>query len=209
VVALAAALTACSAAGAGAESAPTPTAAATTVGPTSTGLAEIATTPPTVLAVTAAPGVPACRSSALSAHLVGQNGATGRLLLYMALTNTSAVRCAVRGYPGISLLDAANNELGAPADRLPAGAWSFLPGAKGGTVVLGKGDAASFTVLRENPGNVDGCLTPAEATTAATMRIFPPDNTVPLLVPLTNGSGLTACTKASIHELQVTTVGAP
>jgi hypothetical protein len=215
VAALAAALSACSAIGAGTGGASTPSAVvtATVAAPTTTGVpggapSSAPALPTTVAVPTLAGGVPICNSSVLSAAVVGAQGAAGTQYVEMSLTNNSSARCAVRGYPGISLLDAANNELGAPADREPAGEPPGAAGANGGTVVLAHGGLAVFTVLMTTPGILPGCDTQASMAKAFTIRVYPPDNTVPLLVGLNGANGELACADPTVHQLKVTTLGA-
>ncbi|WP_084011181.1 DUF4232 domain-containing protein [Pseudofrankia sp. DC12] len=183
---------------------------ATTQPPSAGASATSGTVAPTTGAATAtgAPAVRTCPSSSLAAKVQSAEGAAGTEYYEMALTNTGSTRCAVEGYPGASLLDAAGNQLGAPADREPAGQPPGAAGASGGRIALAPGGLLVFTVLITQPGVLPGCLTPDTMTKAATMRVYPPDNTVALLVSLNGTGGLLACAAPAVHELKVTTVGA-
>jgi len=153
-------------------------------------------------------GVGTCPSSSLAAKIQDTEGAAGTVYYEMALTNIGSKRCALEGYPGVSLLDAAGRQLGAPADREPAGQPPGAAGASGGRIALAPGGLLVFTVLVTQPGVLPGCLTPDTFGKAFTMQIYPPDNTVALQVALAGGQGAQACAAPSVHELKVTTVGA-
>jgi len=153
-------------------------------------------------------GVGTCPSSSLAAKIQDTEGAAGTVYYEMALTNIGSKRCALEGYPGVSLLDAAGRQLGAPADREPAGQPPGAAGASGGRIALAPGGLLVFTVLVTQPGVLPGCLTPDTFGKAFTMQIYPPDNTVSLQVALAGGQGAQACAAPSVHELKVTTVGA-
>jgi hypothetical protein len=161
----------------------------------------------------AAPGssaaVRTCSSSSLAVKIQSSDGAAGSVRYELALTDTGSVRCAVAGYPGVSLLDAAEHQLGAPADREPAGQPPGAAGASGGRIALAPGGVAVFTVVMTSPGVLPGCLTVGTIGKAFTMRVYPPDNTVPILVRFGSGTdGVDACADPAVHELKVTTVGA-
>jgi len=177
---------------AGVPSASAPATASAGSGGGTTGPSASAT-----VTVTAAPGVPVCASSVLAAATVDSEGAAGTVYRTLTLTNTSSARCSLHGYPGVSFVDAGGNQLGAPADRTDAA---------GPAVVLEGGGKAQFQVLMVQPGLLPGCDTEASYTQAASLRIYPPDNTVALLVPA--GKGRQACSSPSVHQLRVTAVSA-
>ncbi|ONH29561.1 hypothetical protein BL253_16795 [Pseudofrankia asymbiotica] len=169
-----------------------------TGGPTSpTGSASQGSGVGTTRPPTTAPAVPTCAASVLAAAIAGSEGAAGTVYTRITLTNNSSARCTLRGYPGASFADAAGNQLGAPADRT---------GNAGAAVVLAGGGKAEFTVLIAQTGALPGCDTPAGSTSAANLRVYPPDNTVALLVPMPQGQ--LACKSPSIHQLRVTSVAA-
>ncbi|OHV37198.1 hypothetical protein BCD49_18135 [Pseudofrankia sp. EUN1h] len=146
---------------------------------------------------TTAPAVPICAASVLAAAIVGSDGAAGTIYTQLTLTNNSSARCTLRGYPGVSFVDTAGNQLGAPADRT---------GEAGSAVVLAGGGKAQFTVQVTQPGVLPGCDTEGSFTSAANLRIYPPDNTVALLVPVPQGRQ--ACKSPSVHQLKVTSLAA-
>jgi hypothetical protein len=71
--------------------------AATTTSAPTTGSATSA--PP------GSPGTGACTGSQLALSYAGTEGGTGHLELTLALRNVGSRTCAVRGYPGVRLLD--------------------------------------------------------------------------------------------------------
>ena len=153
----------------------------------------------------ASPGVPTCRTSVLSVKIEQQEGTAGTHYFDMWLRNNSSARCAVRGYPGVSFIDAAGKQVGAAADRDPLSMPPDAVSASGATVVLAKGGVALFAIGVVDPGALPGCDQSTMAK-SLTWRIYPPDNTVALLVVLP--PSMEACDNPSVHQLKVTTVGA-
>jgi hypothetical protein len=203
---LAATVTACTGSGGGGHGGmgggiSTPAAATTAGGTATSGGGTAATT-------SGPPAVRTCPSSSLTAKLVDSDGAAGTIYYTVALTNTGSATCALRGYPGVSLLDAAEGQLGAPADREPAGQPPGAPGAAGGRVELAPGAVARFTLLMIQPGVLPGCETQDTMGKAFTIQVYPPDNTVALKIAFNGTDGVQACADPAVHELKVTTVGA-
>jgi hypothetical protein len=105
-----------------------------------------------------------CTTSQLTAALGGGDAGAGSLFRYLVLTNHSGTACHLTGYPGLSMLDAAGKQIGAPADRQP---MSYAP------VVLRPGGSASDTI---HTVNQQGSCLPA----SVKLRIYPPGNTASL-----------------------------
>lgn len=125
---------------------------------------------PAMAAPGAAPAratTPMCLTSQLSARLGGGDAGAGNLYRYLVITNHSRTTCHVTGYPGLSLLDAHGNRIGAPADR---DRRSYAP------VVLRPGASASDTIHTAN--HMGTCL-PA----STSLRIYPPGNRSSLVFP--------------------------
>ena len=74
----------------------------------------------------------------------------------------------MRGFPGVSLLDAGAKQLGQPASR---------EGAEGVVVSIAPGQSASFTLHTSAEGMGAACE-PA----STQIKVFPPDNTTPLFI---------------------------
>ncbi|MBL1080860.1 DUF4232 domain-containing protein [Streptomyces actinomycinicus] len=135
------------------------------VGVTATGAAWSAT--PAAARTTAA--VRTCAVSDLYLSMGTKEGAAGSLYWPIRFTNTSTTDCALRGYPGVSVLDSAHHRIG------PAATHS---GRTYGTVTLGPAHSAS-AVVRTTNGPVGGpCLR-----TGAYLQVYPPASRTAVLVP--------------------------
>jgi len=88
----------------------------------------------------------ACQTAQLRGSIAGQTAGLGNVYTVVALRNVSGQACAIAGYPGVSLVDGADRQIGQPArwDRRPA----YL-------IVLPPGAAASTVVRTANRGAVD------------------------------------------------------
>ncbi|MFF4560557.1 DUF4232 domain-containing protein [Streptomyces sp. NPDC001435] len=96
-------------------------------------------------------------------------GAAGSLYQPIRFTNTSTSKCALRGYPGVSVLDTAHRQIGPAATR---------SGSPYGTVTLAPGHSAS-AIVRTTNGPIGGpCLR-----TGTYLRIYPPGSYTSTLVP--------------------------
>ena len=109
-----------------------------------------------------------CASSQLRSSLGQPDAGAGQVRTALVLTNTGTAACELRGFPGVSLIDATGKQLGQPAGR---------EGAEGPTVVLKAGGSASAT-LHTNSGIAGSCTGPSTA-----LRIYPPDNTQAIDLP--------------------------
>ena len=168
------ALSACGGSGGDSPDAEASTAASGTAAPSAEGSAA-ATAPAssaTSPAGDTAAAMPRCTADLLSAAVETQpgGGAAGSVYRTLVLTNDSSTACATGGYPGVSYVDAAGSQVGAPAAR-----------AEGEAVPLvlepGRQAAAELRETRaQNYG--DEC---AAADTAA-LLVYPPDDTASLRV---------------------------
>jgi hypothetical protein len=143
----------------------------TTGAPTSTPPATKPTTPTTATATTvpttSAPATSTasgrCHSNELTLSLGNPDIAAGNVYVPIVLRNSSARSCAVAGYPGVSLLDAAGAMIGTPATR--------EPGFPAHAVRLAPGQAASTAIHTANQGIAPGgCWPPSSR-----VRVFPPN----------------------------------
>jgi len=114
--------------------------------------------------------IPRCLTFQLHAFIAGQNAGAGNIFTTVALRNSSGAACSITGYPGISLIDSRYRQIGRAAR------WDPRPVRR---VLLLPGGAASTMIRSLNPGvGTTDCLPPSAA-----LRIFPPDERVPLFVP--------------------------
>ena len=90
----------------------------------------------------------------------------------------------MRGFPGVSLLDAAGNQLGDPATR---------EGTEGASISLAPGASASATLHTTNEGIGGTTCTPQ----SERMKVYPPGQTSALVFSAT----YTACGGFSVTTL--------
>ncbi len=138
---------------------PTPTAAAPSSSPVTT-----TNSPP-------APdgnAVAACATSKLTLAQAQNFSAHADTDILFTLTNEAATPCTVTGYPGVTLLKAAGTQIGPDAIRHPSPetAVTLVPGAK-----------ARFHEIDPQAASPD-------APRAARIRVFPPNQTAALTVPV-------------------------
>ncbi len=125
---------------------------------------------------TSTPSSNRCRTSQLTAAVGSSQGAAGSTYTAITLTNHSSVTCVIKGYPGVSLLDASGHAIGTPATRATGAA---------GPVTLPPGAVASTTVHTLNAGIASGgCWAPSTS-----VKIYPPDE----LDSLTAAGAITVC----------------
>jgi len=132
---------------------------------------------------TTEPGPPACNTSQLQGELGPSNAGAGQVYNPLVLRNTSTTTCQVRGFPGVSLLDASGNQIGEPATR---------DGAEGTAVVLAPGASASAALHTANEGLGAPCTA-----AAAQIKVYPPNQTL----ALTFSAPYTACGGFSVRTL--------
>ncbi|MGY6018512.1 DUF4232 domain-containing protein [Streptomyces spinosirectus] len=118
---------------------------------------------------TAARGVHTCTVGHLRLSAGRTEGAAGSLYRPIRFTNTGRGSCALRGYPGVSVLDARHRQIG------PAATHS---GRSFATVVLAPGHSAS-AVIRTANGPVGGPC----SRTGSYLRVYPPASHKPVLIP--------------------------
>ncbi|MFE8943795.1 DUF4232 domain-containing protein [Streptomyces sp. NPDC007856] len=110
-----------------------------------------------------------CAVSDLYLSMGRKEGAAGSLYWPIRFTNTSTTSCALRGYPGASVLDTAHHQIGPAATR---------SGRSYGTVTLAPAHSAS-AIARTTNGPVGGpCLR-----AGAYLRVYPPASRTAILVP--------------------------
>ncbi|MCQ2002113.1 DUF4232 domain-containing protein [Arthrobacter zhaoxinii] len=124
--------------------------------------------------------------------VAGGAGADGISRVLM-LTNVSADgTCTVSGYPGVSYLDAAGQQVGAPAAR--------TEGAGALPVTLAPGQSAAAELRETVAQKYGGC----QVQETASLLVYPPEDTASLTVPYPS----TGCSNADIELLQVGTLQA-
>jgi len=133
------------------------------------------TTPPTT-ATTVTPAIDRCHTSNLTVVLADQSGAAGTFYSELQFRNDSGSTCEMTGYPGVSFLGGSGAQIGVPARRT---------GAAYRQVDLAPSASAFATLAVPDPGVVM-CPT----ATAQFVRVFPPNETRPLLI---RADGMSVC----------------
>lgn len=136
-----------------------------------------------------APADDMCTADMLSAVLETEmgGGAAGSVYRQLIFTNMGDRECEITGYPGVSYVDAAGNQVGAPADREPA---------ESAEVILVPGESAVAPVKQTNAQNYGtGC----QVTDTVGLRVYPPNDTASLIVDQAG----TACASGDIVLMTV------
>ncbi|NMM22231.1 MAG: DUF4232 domain-containing protein [Phycicoccus sp.] len=130
---------------------------------------------PTPTASDTTGSVATCLTSQLSLGSGPSGAAAGSTYTTFFFTNTAGTPCAVRGFPGVSLLNDAGSMVGQPATR---------DGSEAPTVRLAPGQRAQFT-LRVSTATQTGCDLPRPS---SQIQVYPPEQTVPLRKAFATGS---------------------
>jgi hypothetical protein len=111
--------------------------------------------------------IPACRAEVLDVRIGRSDGAAGTIFYPIIFTNSGPVRCTLRGYPGVSSVDARGRQIGAAADRSPTTpARTVVLAPRGSaTAVYGQAQALNYPRSRCRP------------VTARALRIYAPNET--------------------------------
>ena len=112
----------------------------------------------------------ACANGNLNVTLGPSSGYAGGVYQTIVFTNTSGTTCTLFGYPGVSLVSASHAQIGLAAQRastVPVKLITLATGAAA-NAVLQIVDALNFGASTCSP------------TQAAFLRIFPPNQTVPV-----------------------------
>jgi uncharacterized protein DUF4232 len=127
-----------------------------------------------------------CPTSALDVWLnTDGNGAAGSIYYKLELTNLSGNTCTVFGYPGVSAVNLSGGQLGAAASRDTTSTPRSVTLRSGHTakVMLRIVEALNFPTSACHP------------TTAAGVRVYPPNNTSSRFVPFP----FDACTTGPVY----------
>lgn len=138
---------------------------------------------------TAAPADGVCTADMLSAVLETEmgGGAAGSVYRQIIFTNLADEECEITGYPGVSYVDAAGNQVGAPADRDPGESTE---------VTLAPGESAIAPVKQTNAENYGA---ECQLTETAGLLVYPPNDTAALIVDQVG----TACASEDIVLMTV------
>ena len=109
-----------------------------------------------------------CTTDQLKGSLGDTQSGAGQRYTALVLTNTGTKACDLRGFPGVSLVDANGKQIGQPASR---------EGTEGATVMIQPGGTASATLHTSAAGMGAQC-----DPTSVQIRVYPPDNTASLTI---------------------------
>lgn len=112
---------------------------------------------------------PVCNVSGLRLSVGAPQGGAGSLFHPIRFTNVSGHTCTLRGYPGVSVLDAHRRQIGAAAARNPQTVT---------TQVVGPNRTVTAVVRTNNPGVVPRCRP-----TSSFVKVFPPGSLQAVLIP--------------------------
>ena len=136
-------------------------------------------------APTTAPVIGQCTTAALDLTVGDSDGAMGSIYTPLVFTNRGTATCTLDGHPGVSFIDDAGNQIGPSAERSD----DATP-----TVAIAPGEQAHATLQSHNAGLFD-----CTAVSADRMRVYPPDQTEPIIIEF----GFDVCITA-IPEPQMT-----
>jgi hypothetical protein len=172
----------------------TPSTSASSSGPAAVASSSSPTSAPVASQSPAVAGPSPCATSGLKVALGTSSGYAGGVDVTVLFTNTSGATCSLYGYPGVSLVTPPPyTQIGLAAQRA-----STVPVTQ---VTLASGATASAVVQIVDALNFDSSTcAPAKA---AFLRVFPPNQTVPVYLANTSQT----CTKP-VQTLSVTAVQA-
>ena len=135
----------------------------------------------------------ACSAASVRVSLGSSDGTAGSVYQYIEFKNVSASACTLYGFPGVSLRGGTpTSQIGAAATRtlnyspslvtLPPRGWAF----------------ASLRVIDFGAYSASTC----EPKASATLRVYPPNQTVPQEVPY----AAMGCASSSVQLLQISVV---
>jgi hypothetical protein len=134
----------------------------------------------------ASTGAPRCTTGQLVVWLnTTGNGAAGSSYYNLEFTNLSAHACALRGFPGVSAINVANQQIGSAAGHNAEHAAALITlssgAANSGLDGFQTGDTATVVLQITDAGNYSNSTCGRVA--AAGLRVFPPDQTASKVIP--------------------------
>ena len=138
-------------------------------------------------------GGAACSSAGLRVSLGSASGAAGSVYQYIEFQNISADSCTLYGFPGVSLLG------GTPPAQIGAAA-TRAPNDNPSLVTLAPGAMASAAMRMSSAMDYPDAT--CDPVASATLRVYPPNQTVAQSVPFAS----TGCGSAAVKLLQINAV---
>jgi len=166
----------------------TPTVTVTTTAPGASASASNST--PATSPSPAVTGAPACPTSSLRVKLGVAQGYAGGVYEVIDFTSTSGSPCTLYGYPGVSLVSGPPyTQIGLAAKRSTSSKPKLVTLAPGATAnaLLQIVDALNYPSATCGP------------TKATALRVYPPNQTVPVYLPSTSNG--------CAHPVQIMSIG--
>jgi hypothetical protein len=134
--------------------------------------------------------LPSCATAQLRLTVSDAEGAAGTEYQALVLTNRGGA-CTLRGYPGVSFLDARGRQIGSPAERTgePRHRVTLRPG----------GSAHAQLAIARAANYADSVCEPAQA---ARVRVYPPGQRA----ALTAADPVLVCSAPGTGQLHVSPV---
>ncbi|MBB5956497.1 hypothetical protein FHS29_003083 [Saccharothrix tamanrassetensis] len=136
-----------------------------------------------------------CTSVDLDIEFGRVDGAAGTTYREVLLVNRGITACALRGFPGVSYVDSNGNQVGAAAVRV---------GDPGPLLTVAHGSTAVSVVGFAQVDNFDPDV--CHKTPVWGIKVFPPDETAPLYLPMTDQFGCAGDVSPFGNQLTVTSV---
>jgi hypothetical protein len=136
----------------------------------------------------------ACTSSDLTAVYLGQDGATGNVVLSFALRNRGTATCHTYGWPGVEFLGTGGQGLQTQSKRVTKDILGSTPAS---VITLAPGRQASFRVVAPDQNASGGS---AGCETADALQIIAPDDAARMSVRIPGGAY--ECASATVSPLQ-------
>ncbi|MFF1479131.1 DUF4232 domain-containing protein [Streptomyces sp. NPDC058301] len=133
---------------------------------------------------TALPSAPTCHVADLHLTVGEPEGAAGSLYYPILFTNTSTHTCALRGYPGVSVIDVQHRQIGTSAIRT---------GEPVNTVSVSPGETVSAVFRTNSRGVVPSCRP-----VSTYVKVYPPNSYQAVQIP----SHLRLCGAFEISPVQ-------
>ena len=172
-------------------------AAAIAVAGVFTPIVAIAATAPAAQAATSRASIPMCTTRGLDIWM-GKTSfdATGTLYYDLQFTNLSGHACVIQGFPGLVAVNMKGHPIGHAAVKVSASTSKTAPVL----FTLKPLGQVSSTLEVTDPGHF--ATSTCKATTAAGLRVYPPQQTTAKIVPFP----FLTCALSGDHDLIVTPV---
>jgi hypothetical protein len=142
--------------------------------------------------------IPECRANSLALSFGSGDAGMSQQETVLRFTNTGRQSCFLVGFPGVSFVTGDNGQqVGAPAVR---------EGQIGARITVAPGQVASTVIHSVDPEVFDPAT--CQLTPVRGYRIYPPDDTASMFIPLGSGAEACAGSTGTSDELSVYSIRA-